>query len=361
MIKNLPNLIFLLLFCIYACAQNQPLESTLTFMAATPTFERITITKTPTILNLPVSTPSEVATNRPTQRLIQPTFTATTSPIEGYKALPDGDYIVYYSGHSVGVLSLDSRLQEVLINGYSDISLSPDNKNLYLVPNSRQTPLLINLESMEQEKVPFLKGCFDVSLSPNGNYFLGSCQKEDKSTEIFIFTRDGKRNFQLTSCSNHDANCGVPVFTSDGNWIAYYRGPSGAIQSPLFGLYLVSMKNITFDAPVRIEEKGPFKVSNDCVWAKNSRYLACSGNKFLTLYEWTGENILKVRDFSNIRAEWSDNWLAWSENSDRIAYSNLEAIRVVEILDGKISTVKEFSKDVYILGWVKIENGKVSQ
>ncbi len=317
--------------------QISPLTGTPNIATTRPTTIPPSLTPTPTQVT-PTATPQPVATRI--------RFTATPTPINGYRDLPDGEYIVYYSGdHSVGVLSLDGQLQQTLIYGYSDISLSPDGRHLYFVPDRWHNPLLINLETMEQEELPFLKGCTHVSLSPDGKYLLGSCDKIDQSSEIYLFSRDGKQKTQLTFCYNNGLDCVAPAFTPDGRWISFYKGPWGAVQSPLIGFYLMDRTNMEF--------YGPFNISNDVIWAKNSKYLAGSWTGFLTLYEWTGQTLLQMRELDKVKSFMFGDW-AWSEGSDRIAYSDGGTISIVDVKEGTTSVVKDFDRDVYVLGWIKI-------
>ncbi len=318
------------------------------FPTYSSTIERIHSTET--------MTPVSKTTVSSTRFLL---LTATQTPPEGFSDLPDGDYIIYESGKFLSIISLDGKVQRNLLDIENfAVDLSPDHRYAVLIPDSNGIDrFLLDLNTFERTKLPFLKGCIHAVPSSDLKYIIGSCSFKDYFRELYLFSMDGELTYQLTNCQGQDGNCGVTAFSPDGKWISYMWEPAGAIQSARIGFYLMPSSCLATPDICEKSAIGPLQVANDYVWAPNSKYLASSGQEMISVFELSGQTIERLRDIQGTPARFLDHFLVWSPNSDQIAYTTGTEIYLINASGGVPIQVKKFDRDVYILGWEKLVDG----
>lgn len=317
------------------------------------------LTSTPTIdRNLKTVTSSPEMTGTQTG---SPIPTASKESAVGLADLPDGEYLIYHSENSIGVLSIDGQIQrDILDISNFDVDISPDHKFIVMIPKSNgEYRYLVNLNTLERTPLTFLKDCYDVVPSIDGKYLVASCSFNN-SFDIFHFSIDGKKIIQLTNCNDQKGSCGMPTYSPDGKWISYRWGPAGAIQSPKIGFYLLASDCISSSQMCQNSAIGPFNISFDYVWAPNNKYLVCSWGEMARLFEFTGRTIEKLGDIPGVETGFAQHDLAWSADSERLAYTRYKQINIIDTDGGNLINLKEFNQDVYILGWVRVEKGSIN-
>jgi len=321
-----------------------------------------TPTLQPTATVLPTLTTTALPTLTETPVAIREIATVPVPSPSGYADLPDGEYILYFKDHSLEIISLDTKFQKRLIEA-KEVFLSPDNQHVIFVPVNKPTPVLLNFETMAQEELPFLKDCFEITLSPNHQYFLGTCFSEERSFEIYLFSRDGNQTLQLTHCAGEHGDCSRARYSPNGEWIAYSWGVGGAFETSRVGLYLLETDCVSLTSDCQPEAKGPFEPFADFTWASDSRHLASSGSEGIAIFEVADDKVVrKIRELPGKPARLSDHYLIWSLDAQQLAYSTGNQINIVALEDGRSLDFLKFDRHPYLalLGWIQITQGKVS-
>jgi hypothetical protein len=291
-----------------------------------------------------------------------PEITITPSPTpSGYAGLSDGEYLLTRSQNGLEVISVQERSHFTLLNiPPGGTYLSQDQKQLVVVSSNHHSYKLINLETMAEEELPFLKDCYEAILSSDGTTFLAGCESPDYFGELFSISRDGKKKVQLTNCGIDYGDCGGIAYSPDGQWITYNWGLAGAGQSSKNGFYLT--KSTCQDTEYKCGEMaiGPLPLESNYVWAPNGKNLACLGEDAIRLYEVTNNTILEYKELLGTHALFSRRFSTWSPDSTHLAYTTGDEIWLIDVGGGKPEFILAFNYDVYLIGWVKIKDGKVS-
>lgn len=280
----------------------------------------------------------------------------------GYTTFPDGEYILYFIQGSLEAISLTNLSRTVLLDFDTNmIYLSEDKQQLVLVPDNYENPKLLNLETLMQEDLSFLKSCNEIFLINNNKSFLASCWTEQQNYELFLFSRNGKQFTQLTDCEAY-FNCFSAQYTPDGKWISYQKGGNGAVQSSELGLYITPSSCIEISNECDKKAKGPFLFSVEYHWSPNSNYLASIWARGqIHLYELKDQKIIHLKDLQ-LPFKDSVEGFCWSPDSSQIAYTNGRSIWLVDITSGENKFLKNFDQYIYsFIGWVTIKDGKVLQ
>lgn len=308
----------------------------------------------------------KITKEEPTVISLTPTSRDTTItsviPPTGYSGLTDGDYILYMTQDSLKAISLTDLSQILLLNSSNGwLYLSEDKRQLVLVPTNKKIPKILNLETMVQEELPFLKGCYEVFLPKGDENFLVSCWKDEQNDELYVFSRDGKQKVQLTDCGA-DFNCHLAQYSPDGKWISFQLVPNGAIQSPRIGFYITPSNCI--EKPYECEDKsrGPFITGVEYYWSPNSKYLASDWDKGqIRLFEFKDQKITKLRDLQIAPHNYIEGF-TWSPDSSQLAYTDGNSIWLNDVANGENKFIKSFDQYIYsLIGWVAIKGGKVFQ
>jgi WD40 repeat protein len=349
------NALFIVIFIAVSCSPFRSRD--LPSQATTATPHSLTTTQKGQINDAPNSTITVSAT----VSTVAPTHTPIPPTSIGFLGLQNGEYILSKIGNSLIAISLDTQEQTALLKGENgDMTLLADNENLMLVPVSGKSPYMINLTSEVRTDLSFLRGCNDISLSPEGKYYLGTCAFKENSLDIYLFSVDGKQVVQLTNCKEQQGFCSKGFFSPDGKWISYIWQPAGALQSKRTGLYLVKSSCISSQNKCGQMSIGPFNVAADYIWAPNSILLASSGDKTIRLFKLENETIINLRELDGTPARFSNGFLTWSPNSSQLAFTTGPTIMVINITGGKSQYLKGFDQDAYLIRWVPIVNGKIS-
>lgn len=314
-----------------------------------------------TTKTIEVSKPTITSNFTQIQPNLTPITTVIPTPISnGYASLPDGEFILYWSQNRLRALSIlnKSKVEILQVNG-AWLYLSQDMKQIIEVPDNLKNSRIVDLETMEEEKLPFLDGCYDVFILKDGLTFLATCRGPKRNLELFKYTLDGMHRTQLTDCAIEDAGCGRVAISQDGQWMSYLWGSDGSGKSRKTGFYITKSSCIDQEYTCDDLAIGPYSIEFDYVWAPNSKYLASSGINSIHLFEVKDSEIIMVKELQGTPARYSNYFLIWSPDSSQIAYTTGKEIWLVDVPGEDPTLFERFENDVYLIGWVNIKDGKV--
>lgn len=327
--------------------------------------------KTETPISLPTATdlpPTSTATLQPTQQMINP--------------LPPGEYILFIKKYQKAtkdtpqyfieaytpegvyhekLINMDAQTGWVIVDikkVFNDLGMANDETKTILFSSS-EFPYDLEFRDSRRKAYPLIFDSCEkyFAWAPDGKQFIASCEfskenGENSLGDLFLFKDLNADPIRITN-SAKNISYRFPTWSPDGKWILYDRSYVATGVSPYDdGTY--SFSTGCFPDYRACDEQAkrlsPLTLSS-VVWSPDSQYIAASKMDKLLLFRFNHGFVQKIREIEGFRDE---SWFAWSPDSKRIAYIDINGIELVSMENPKEGHLLTVLKNAYLLGWKKV-------